>query len=443
MNRPKVPWGLLRVGGALWALGALLATFLVLQSAPTADAQTPTTKHKTSAEVSGDGVAPIIECKWELPDMESGDGANDPYPDVTFEYVRDAVHEHDDSPLGPTPLHPCSLPATGTPRMVNGATGMMTITANPGDLPEERRFQLWMAVDHPNGISAIDDVYWDVFHPDGSPKTQVHGIKVPTAECGSLGLSTTPGSMFEAAHHTGQISAAAIDDPNRGIVTMCHEQVKAIYYAEWTISKEQPCGQYRVVAHAISEGVQAPTITNWFNVVCFISGEVDFEELDWGSIEPGRTDRIAGNLLWEPPDSIAPTVRNVGNIGLEPAVRFDRMCSTTLPIPKCIDQFDVSFGRSPATLQHIDPLFAGETVNFDNNRNRVLCADELGKIDFSIHPPSTLPGDVYQGGVEITFLAVRDVCAADQEDILPVPPTPTPTPPPPPPTVTPTAAAAG
>jgi hypothetical protein len=215
---------------------------------------------------------------------------------------------------------------------------------------------------------------------------------------------------------------------------MCQEQVKAIYYGEWTISKEQPCGRYRVVAHAVSNATQAETITNYFDVVCFISGGLDFEELDWGTISPGTTDVVPGDTVWDPTDSDRPTVRNIGNIGLEPSVTFEEMCSTTLPIEKCIIQFDVSFGRSPSVLQHIDPIFAGDTVDFDDDRNRVLCADELGKIDFSVHPPNTLPADFYEGDVEITFLPVRNVCPTDQEEIV--------TPPPPPPP-TPTALAAG
>jgi hypothetical protein len=402
-----------------------------MQIAPTAEAQTPI---PVKAKVSGAGLAPIIECKWELPDMQSGDGTGSPYPDATFEYGTAASpHTHDDSPLVPTPLHPCSLPdGTGTARMASGATGMMTITANPGDLPEERRFQMWMAVDHPTGIGSIDDVYWDIFHPagpdpeDGSVKRQVHGIKVPVADCGLLGSSTQAGTMFEAAHHTGQIAATAIDDEHRGIVAMCQEQVKAIYYGEWTISKEQPCGRYRVVANAVANGVLAEPIENFFDAVCFISGELDFNSLDWGVLAPGATDVVPGDTVWDPEDSDRPTVRNVGNIGLEPAVTFEEMCSTTLPSPKCIIQFDVSFGRSPSVLQHIDPIFAGDTVDFDNDRNRVLCADEMGKIDFSIHPPNTLPEDIYEGDVEITFLPVRGICPTDDE-VLELPPTTGPT----------------
>jgi hypothetical protein len=418
MKRFSLPWSLLRLAGVV---GVMLAIALFMQSAATVDAD----EYPTKAKVSSEGVPPVIECKWELPDMANGDLAGrDPYPDITFEYGTAAnIHEHDDSPLGPTPLNPCSLPAApGTPTMANGATGMMTITANPGDLPELRRFQVWMAVDHPNGIGAISDVYWDIFHPDGTPKTQVHGIKVPLADCASLGSSTAAGTMFEAAVHTGQLSAAAVDDINRGMVAKCHEQEKAIYYAEWTVSKEQPCGSYQVVAHAVSNATQAPTLTNYFNVVCFFSGQIDFAALDWGTISPGITDVVSGDLIWDIPPDNAPTVRNVGNIGLEPAVRFQQMCSTTLPIPKCIDQFDVAFGRSPAVLQYIDPVFANTWVDFDDTRERVLCADELGKMDFSIHPPSTLPADAYEGTIDIIFQAVRGVCRTDQELITPPPP---------------------
>lgn len=414
MKRLAVPWDVLRLAVAV---AVILATALIVQGAASvkADDTLP-----TKAKVSADGVAPVIECKWELPDMAPLDGAQDPFPDATFEYSANGVsHAHDDNDRPPTPIYPCHLPeGTGSPTTSDiVGFNQIDIMANPGDLPELRRFQVWMAVDHPNGISNISDVYWDVFHPDGSLKTQVHGIKINQADCGKLGSSVASGTVLEAAFHTGQIQAAAIDDVNRGMVSLCHEGVKAIYYSEWTISKEQPCGDYKVVANAVSNGTLAKPITNFFHVICFIHGEVDFKGLDWGSITPGLTKVLPGNLIWDDPADNAPTVRNIGNIGMQPAVRFGKVCSTTLPGEKCIDQFDVSFGRTPATLEHIDPIFAGNLAEFGDARAQVLCADELGKMDFSIHPPSTLPSDAYSGKVEILFQSVRGICKTDQEKL--------------------------
>lgn len=426
MKRLALPREMLRL---FVAVAVILATSLILQGAVsvTADETLP-----TKAKVSADGVAPIIECKWELPDMAIGDGTRNPFPDATFEYGTNGdIHRHDDAARTPHPVNPCHLPATGTPSMASGARNMIDLMPNPGDLPELRRFQVWMAVDHPNGISNIDDVYWDIFHPDcvetvdesalcGKLKQQVHGIKIARPDCGLLGNSSTAGTMFEAAVHSGQISAAAVDDPNRGMIALCHEQVKAIYYSEWTMSKEQPCGDYRVEANAVSHGTRAEPIVNYFHVICFIHGELDFTTLDWGGITPGLSKVLPGNLIFDDPAGNTPTVRNIGNIGLKPAVRFDEMCSTTLPGKKCIEQFDTAFGRSAATLQYIDPIFAGQLAEFGSRRAQVLCADEVGKIDFSVHPPNTLPADAYEGGVEIIFQQVRGVCSTDQEPLLEV-----------------------
>ncbi len=428
MKRLALPREILRLAGVV---AVMLATSFLLQGAVTVTADETL---KTKANVSAEGIAPVIECKWELPDMQVGDGPSSPFPDDTFEYaaIGDA-HRHDDAPLvGPTPVFPCSLDpaAKGGPTMADGARHMIQLKPNAGDLPEERRFQMWMAVDHPNGISNIDDVYWDVFHPDGSPKTQVHGIAINKGDCGKLD------TMFDAAWHTGQVAATAIVDPvgGRGMVDLCHEGVKKIYWGEWTVSKDQPCGEYQVVAHAVASGVQAKTITNYFDVICFIHGEIDFGALDFGGMTPGRTKVLDGDLVWDDPADNKPTVRNLGNIGMEPMVEFHLMCnSDDIILRKCITQFDVSFGRSPATLQHIDPIFVAinpgppvvelpgdhtDRVDFDNTRPRVLCSDEMGKLDFSVHPPNTLPSGTYAGGVDIFFQAVRGICATDQEEEL-------------------------
>jgi hypothetical protein len=388
----------------------------------------------TEATVSSVGVAPNIECKWELPDMIPLDGTPNPYPDPTLEYGTVASpHLHDDDMADtPSPLFPCSLPATGTPTQADGATEMIQVRPNGDDEPEERRVQVWAAVDHPNGISNISDVYWKVFHPDGSFKVQVHGIRIPLADCGLLGDTTTVGTMLEAAHHTGQIGATAITDPNRGLVAKCYEQEKAIYYADFSISKEQPCGEYRIEAHAVSMGVE-DVLTNYIDVVCFFEGVIDFNDVDFGTIFPGLTDIVSGDLIFDPPADDNPTAMNVGNVGMTLAVHFDEMCQVGVPGPKCIDQFDVAFGRSAATLEWIDPVLASTTVTFDTESGptlptprpwldppdtvltdtQVLCSNQVGKIDFSVHPPSTLPAGAYAGEVDVMFVAVRGVCPTD------------------------------
>lgn len=413
-------------GRTLLPLAVSLVLMLLLGvfgTQQTARADGPTVP--TEATVSAIGVPPNIECKWELPDMVPLDDLTiNPYPDPTLEYGTSTnIHLHDDAMAVRPSVDPaCSGPPATLPSQPNGVMNMTQARPNPDDLPEMRRIQLWMAVDHPNGISNIADVYWKIFHPDGSFKVQVHGVRVPLADiqAGKLGNSSTAGTMFEAASHTGQIAAAAIDDPNVGLVAKALQQEKAIYYAEFNVSKEQPCGAYKVEAHAVGVGGVEDVLVNYLDIQCFIYGEIDFNTVNWGGITPGLTDIVSGDLLWDVPADNKPTIRNVGNHGMGPTVHFTTMCQVGAdgnPIPgaKCIDQFDVAFGRSAAALQWIDPVLASTVVKFDETRERVLCSNELGKMDFSIHPPSTLPTGIYKGTVNLTFYPVHRICSTDQE----------------------------
>ena len=73
MNRFAFSWEKLSLVGGV---ALVLVTALLVQGIVTTTAQTPPpTKHKTEATVDGVGVAPIINCKWELPDMIPGDNA--------------------------------------------------------------------------------------------------------------------------------------------------------------------------------------------------------------------------------------------------------------------------------------------------------------------------------------------------------------------------------
>ena len=356
----------------------------------------------TGANVTATNIPPVIECKWELPDMDSSVSG------IQYGTAAD-VHQHDDDMAAvPTPLYPCAgIP----PTMADGATNMIQVNPNPNDSPEERLIQLWMAVDHDYGVGSIDDVYWDVYHPDGSEKVQVHGVRVPVADCGTLGSSSAEGTMFEAAHGTGQVAADSIDDQIiGGMVAKCHQNEKAIYYAEFALSKHQPCGEYKIEAHAVSGGAE-DVLVNYLDVLCLYYLEIDFSVVDWGDIAPGQTDVLSGDLSFG--TAGAPTVHNGGNVGMEVGVNFSEMVS---PGGKVIDSFDACFGKVPdSTLVCIDPFGVNVDQWFGQLEPQTLCSNQIGKLDLSIHPASTLPADSYAGTVDV--LARMDAlcnCETDQ-----------------------------
>ncbi|MCC7363787.1 MAG: hypothetical protein IT303_05415 [Dehalococcoidia bacterium] len=373
----------------LLALAAVLAA-LVVQGRAFADPTVPTT-----GEVTSSGVAPYIECSWALPDIndDAGDG---------MQYGDD-----DDPATGPDPSYPCDMADSGRPGMADGATGLIQVLPNAHDEPTEKSVELWAAVDHENGISNIDDVYWKVFHPDGSFKVQVHGV---SEEC------TGPEGMFGAATTTGQVTSVAINDVNNGIIALCQQGVKAIYSATFDISKHQPSGDYRIETYAVADGNQS-MMTSYIYVVPFYNLVTDFTTVSYGTISPGLTKIVAGDLVMGTADR--PTIQNTGNSGMGIGVRFSPMLQQDVSGPKEIVQFDARFGRSPSTLQTIDPIYAGELAEFDDDPARVLCPNRIGKIDFSVHPPSTLPAGQYAGDVEIVARSAP-YCLTDDGSVSPL-----------------------
>jgi hypothetical protein len=299
--------------------------------------------------------------------------------------------------------------------------------------------------------------------------------------------------MFEAAHHTGQINADAIES-GVGLVDKCAENAKVIYYAKFSIDKDQPCGKYRIEAHAINGGPDV-TFVNYIWVECFTFMNLDFTKVIWENINPGEQGDAEGDDVWD--DSISDvidtlshtppngaTVHNGGNHGMSIYVHFSEMlqicqqedinnnvagCSNGKVAGDPFDNaagngirnFDLCFGKADeersAALNikcvgsdgPLDPntgipsdaipasvwtLFGPGTVANPNdppggdltpnsNGHQVLCANEMGKLDLSIHP-GNIPTGTYAGQVDIMFYEPHnpagqntghDDCFGDQE----------------------------
>jgi hypothetical protein len=281
----------------VFAVLALLASVMALPAladpvptpppATTPDVDGPYTV-ETNAVVGNTGggslPGPNIECKWELVDMnraflgdsQATDGdswlfdeatrqagnANFPrvgqLPRYWMDYAwLDGAGNwwYDDDPgTGPTPSFPCS----GTPAEYSStAHNVIQVYANAGDVTDpgpdgifgttddvnqgdagnpigERLIELWAAVDPPGAdLSDIQQVYWDIYHPDGTKKAQVHdkygygadecrfgytnflgaGEAVPFDPT-SFGIASND-TMMGAANGTGQVDIEAVE----GIIT--------------------------------------------------------------------------------------------------------------------------------------------------------------------------------------------------------------------------------
>jgi hypothetical protein len=430
--------------GLLVAMMALLIVGLMF-SQRSAQADTPV---DTGATVVPSGAAPEIECKWELPDMQSG-FSDSTFPDSMIQYGTSGnAHMHDDDmaqpPIGSFTDAPCERDTgdpNSKPQQNQDAMKMIQVLPNGEDDPEEVWVQLWMAVDQP---AAVADVKWRIYHPDNSFKVKVHGTRVggPTGatrsvDCEALGSSTQAGNMFEAAVHTGQITADAVDN-DMGLVRLCQENVKGIYYAKFQISKEQPCGKYWVEGMAVANGGATATLNNYIDVICFYMLEIDFDDIDWGDITQGVMKVVGGDLNFDPTDSAFPTVKNTGNHGMGVGVLFSEMVEVVQaggpPVPGAagngINEFDACFGIGAgagvlqcigdvldSNGQPVAPILSGDSTLFDDNPNRVLCSNQVGKLDLSIHPPQNISSGIYEGTVTVLARFVHIPCNSPLDDI--------------------------
>lgn len=360
------------------------------------------------------GGPPHIECLWALPDMNS---------DVAgIQYVpgpADDVHDHDmavvpdadnDPANGVQP--PCAGPPDTPPLQPDGVRHLMQVVPNLEDQPEQRRIQLWLAVDDPAGGGPMD-AFWYVYYPDGSAVGGVASTLVPVAGCTEYGAASGPvGSMFEAAVHTGQIAPAAAGDPALGLIARCQLGTKRIYHGEFQLSKDQPCGEYGITAVAVTGGGATATLTASLDVLCVVAVKVDFNIIDWGTLAAGYPKIVGGDMLFAPPNDTWPSVKNVGNDGMGLKLKFSAM--TGASFGQIIDEFHACFGRSPSTLQCISPIAADALASFDADPARTLCANELGKLDLAVHPPGSVPADLYRGIATLIGYHIADRCAGNR-----------------------------
>ena len=432
-------------GLSLVAMVAALAIAAGLMGQGTASAADPGTDVPTKGVIGTSGAGPVIECKWELPDMDSST------PGIQYsQLIPPATHgiHDDDSTIVPDAdgdpgngiQVPCAGPPTAKPTQPNNVHHEIQVAPNFENLPEQRQIQNWAAVDAPQTVS---DVFWQVFEPCAvgtagcdavthlKYKLQVHGTMLTQTDCLALvGTSLTDGAMTEAAIHNGEVTKAAFDDTNKGMLSLCQQGVKGLYHAEWPLSKDQPCGEYRIDVTAVSIGGATTTLSNYIDVQCTFMLKVDFAGdpptcpggIDWGNLVPGFGATVGGDLLFNPPCDPAPTVKNVGNDGMGLKLTYSDLVGVTFG--KHIYTFDACFGRTPdiSLLKCIDPIvnLPGQTtptspeidtqVDFGTLPQQVLCANEPGKLDPSVHPQAGLPADTYVGTATLVGYAVPGEC---------------------------------
>jgi hypothetical protein len=207
--------------------------------------------------------------------------------------------------------------------------------------------------------------------------------------------------MFQQAINTGQMTVAERD----AIITRCFQNEKAVFVVTETISKEQPCGEYRLETTVVNTSGIVTKIVSFFDVVCFIYLQTDFTSINWGTIQNNVASNLSGDLVFSPGDG-KPTVRNVGNAPLYVEGGFDPLVYAH-DATKNINQFDLKlraeWRTNPAELTIVDPLFARDAQNrplWACFGDQPIGSNQNGKLDLSVHPVNAQAG-LYSGNFNI------------------------------------------
>jgi hypothetical protein len=421
-------------------------------------------QHQTLATIggSGAGATMYIECAWEVVDVtpltrtfDYSNGINDDDNTSQDQTLSDGFT---------TAGAPCVPDTAQNPaNMVNFKRHSIQLRPNPDNADDtgtpgtlKRQYEKWVAVES-TSVAQIGDVFWKVwepyvnqppfnnspspgpFGPNCGPLSQTNSsspIEVfpndPTASglntreyclkyqhhatanrgpvatgnplvnvtCTELQSSLNT-QMFQQAINEGQMTTAERD----AIITRCFQNEKAVYKVLEDVSKDQPCGEYRVETTVVNTSGSTTKIVNFFDVLCFIYLKTDFTTVNWGTIQNNSASNKSGNMIFDPTDD-QPTIRNVGNAPLYLEGGFDPLVFQADPT-KTITQFDIKLRAewqpNVGSLTIVDPIFAR------NGAGKQLWAcfgdqpigpNQNGKLDLSVHPINAQAG-AYVGNLDL------------------------------------------
>lgn len=227
----------------------------------------------------------------------------------------------------------------------------------PCEYQGRKYVEFWVVVTDPEGVSTVDLVEVNVYHPDGCPeygswKFQLILQKVDKFECGI--------PAYEKARAAGLVSYnCGIDDAD--VSDELYECLADVYMATGWIDYHQPAGCYKVVADACDNfnnwaSASETNLTNYFTYIPVPALELDFCQVDYGTVTLGNHKMIGGDKVFG--TSEKPTCRNIGNTALQIMVAQDDMGFGYSGIDEAREwnvTFDCRLGWEPQNTICYDP----------------------------------------------------------------------------------------
>jgi len=329
----------------------------------------------TMTESGSSSDPPIIKCKWE--------------------YDLDVMIDLDECP-------PCEVPAGCYAEGIweNDACPCLPGLQVKPILGGDVMVGYYAVVTDPQGVTTIDSVYADIWHPDGEFKYQIELEAIGFDEYGDYDKTVALDVWDHVTFcHPDLITYLDYQTYNESEILEELDQEQAyIYYGEAPINYCQPGGWYKV--GVIANDNYDSWCDHLFNFFWYIptSGiEIDFNLVDYGTVAEDYEQQAGGDKNMLTPG--LPTVRNIGNTPVELWVGQDHMGFGKTGVPPN-DEWNVEFAARLSAN--------GQKVYYDPEESLVripgileLCT--LEKLDFFI--------TVYKGWEGQTYNGTMDLCA--------------------------------
>ncbi len=248
-------------------------------------------------------------------------------------------------------------------------------------------------------------ITWAVFSPGGKRLADVSGTAVATDRCASLGPATVQGTALNAAVTTGQIDLAEAQQLPDG----CRLGTLALYAGSFGLSYLDGCGEFRVEGTARTPKGDERTLSVTIDVLCFVSLEIDFGSIEWGSVAPGQLVKVDGDSTWLPPSG-APTVRNVGSSPSAVGVVLSPLSMTGPadgPGRRSVTEFGACAGLRPEAMHCASPITASVPTELLNESNEGLCPGASARLDVLFRAPSDLQPGRYAGSLKVVSRPIK------------------------------------
>jgi hypothetical protein len=185
-----------------------------------------------------------------------------------------------------------------------------------------------------------------------------------------------------------------------------------------------------VVAHAVPVIGPEDTLTNYFDVLCFIHLDLDYTTVSWTNVNTTGVGYFEGDFDMETPHVADGDQRRFRSLTVVveffPMESYEDLNGNPLS-GKWIEDFDVSFGVSESSLTPLtratvtrsstdqnDPTVGVSTI-LDDSPGTTLCANEPGKFIYSLHTNGALPGK-YAGIVKVSAVIVGSPGVQQHQD---------------------------